>query len=92
MSVIPRLKIIGNAKDKSAIISFAVEGTHHLDLGTLLDLRGIAIRTGHLCAQPAVRHFNLTGFARASFYFYNTCEDIDRFIAALHDDIQMLTS
>ncbi len=90
MSAIPRLKIFGTAQDKGAIISFIVEGTHPLDLGTLLDLRGVAIRTGHLCAQPVVRRFSAPGFARASFYLYNTKEEIDAFITALNDVIKML--
>ncbi len=90
MSNIPGLQIIGTAREKGAIVSFAVEGVHHLDIGTLLDLRGIAIRTGHLCAQPAARHFNLTGFARASFYFYNTREEIDCFVDSLRDVLKML--
>jgi cysteine desulfurase/selenocysteine lyase len=90
MSAIPNLMILGTARKKGAIISFIVEGIHPLDLGTLLDLRGVAIRTGHLCAQPATRHFSEKGFARASFYLYNTKEEIDGYIAALNDVIKML--
>jgi cysteine desulfurase / selenocysteine lyase len=84
------LRIIGTAPDKGAIISFVVEGTHPLDLGTMLDLRGIAIRTGHLCAQPTMRHFGIPATARASFAFYNTKEEIDRFASALRDIVGML--
>jgi cysteine desulfurase / selenocysteine lyase len=90
LSEIPGLHIIGTANNKGAIISFVVEGVHHLDLGTLLDLRGIAIRTGHHCAQPTMQHFSITGTARISFYLYNTLEEIDQFIAALKDCIHML--
>lgn len=90
MSEIPGLRIIGSAKEKGAIISFVVEGTHQLDLGTLLDLQGVAVRTGHHCAQPAMRHFSVTGTARASFALYNTKEEIDRFIPALKHCIEML--
>ncbi len=84
------LRIIGTAKEKGAIISFVVDGTHPLDLGTLLDLKGIAVRTGHHCAQPAMRHFTLQGTARASFGLYNNKEEIDQFIAALKECIKML--
>ena len=90
MMQIPEVRIIGTAEQKGAIISFVVEGAHHLDIGTLLDLRGIAIRTGHHCAQPAMRHFGITGTARASFGLYNTFEEIDYFIDALKECIRML--
>lgn len=90
MSAIPGLHIIGTAREKGAIISFVVQGTHQLDLGTLLDLQGVAVRTGHHCAQPAMRRFSVTGTARASFALYNTKEEIDRFILALKHCIEML--
>lgn len=90
MSQIPELRIIGTAEQKGAIISFIVEGAHHLDIGTLLDLRGIAVRTGHHCAQPAMRHFGITGTARVSFGLYNTFEEIDYFVDALKECIRML--
>lgn len=90
MMEIPGMRIIGTAAQKGAIISFVVEGTHSLDIGTLLDLQGVAVRTGHHCAQPAMRHFGVEGTARASFALYNTPEEIDRFIEALHHVIKML--
>lgn len=90
MSEIPGVRIIGTADQKGAIISFIVEGAHHLDIGTLLDLRGIAVRTGHHCAQPAMRLFGITGTARASFALYNTLEEIDIFVEALKECIRML--
>jgi cysteine desulfurase/selenocysteine lyase len=90
MSEIPGVRIIGTADQKGAIISFIVEGAHHLDIGTLLDLRGIALRTGHHCAQPAMRLFGITGTARASFALYNTLEEIDIFVEALKECIRML--
>jgi cysteine desulfurase/selenocysteine lyase len=90
MESIAGLRIIGTAKEKGAIISFAVEGVHHLDIGTMLDLKGIAIRTGHHCAQPAMRRFGVTGTARASFALYNTKEEIDRFVASLKECLSML--
>lgn len=90
ISEIPGLHIIGTAQEKGAIISFVVEGTHQLDVGTLLDLQGVAVRTGHHCAQPAMRRFSVTGTARASFALYNTKEEIDQFIAAVKHCVQML--
>lgn len=83
MEEIDNLRIIGTAKEKGGIISFVVKGIHPLDIGTLLDLKGIAIRTGHHCAQPALRHFGLPGTARASFGLYNTKEEVDLFVDAL---------
>lgn len=84
------LRIIGNAQNKGAIIGFVVEGTHPLDLGTMLDLRGIAVRTGNHCAQPTMCHFKLPGTCRASFALYNTKQEIDTFVAALRDIIALL--
>lgn len=86
-----KIKIIGTAQKKGAIISFVAEGAHPLDLGTMLDLRGIAVRTGHHCAQPALRHFKLPGTARASFGLYNTKEEIDQFVKALDEVVKLLT-
>ena len=71
------LKIVGTAPGKGAIISFVIEGIHPLDIGTLLDLKGVAVRTGHHCAQPVMRHFGISGTARASFGLYNTLQDVD---------------
>lgn len=87
---IPKLRIIGTAKEKGAIISFIVEGLHTLDIGTFLDLRGVAVRTGHHCAQPTMRHFGIPGTVRASFSFYNNKEEIDRFVVALKEVITLL--
>lgn len=80
---IPGLKIIGNAPEKGAIISFIIEGIHPLDLGTLLDLEGIAMRTGHLCCQPLLARFGITALSRISFGIYNSIEEIDLFCRAL---------
>lgn len=85
MKSIPGLKIIGNASAKGGIISFTLEGIHPLDIGTMLDLKGIAVRTGHHCTQPTMKHFNLPGTARVSFGLYNTKEEIDAFVAAVKD-------
>lgn len=90
LSAIPGLKIIGTAKQKSGIISFILEGIHHLDLATFLDLEGIAIRSGHHCAQPLLKRFGLTGTNRISFAPFNTFEEIDFLIEALHKTCKIL--
>ena len=77
------IKIIGNAGKKSSVISFVIDGVHPYDAGILLDQMGIAIRTGTHCAETVMQHFNVEGTARASFAFYNTKEEIDKFIDAL---------
>ncbi len=92
MKELPELKIIGEASQKGALISYIIEGVHPLDLGTFLDLKGIAIRTGHHCAQPVMQFFNIPATARASFGCYNTKEEIDTFIISLKNAIQLLKS
>lgn len=84
------LRIIGTAEHKSSIISFVVPGLHPLDIGTLLDLRGIAVRTGLLCAQPALHFFNVPSLTRVSFGLHNTIEEIDTFVDALKEIILLL--
>lgn len=74
------LRIIGTAKQKAAVISFVIDDIHATDIGTILDQQGIAIRTGHHCAQPTMRRFNVPATARASISFYNNKEDIDRLV------------
>jgi cysteine desulfurase/selenocysteine lyase len=83
------LKIYGTQAMKSGVISFNVEGIHFFDLGTMLDKFGIAVRTGHHCADPLMDHFNIQGTVRASFAVYNTKEEIDQFIEALKKVIAM---
>lgn len=87
---IPGLKIIGTAPEKGPIITFHIEGIHPLDIATLLDLRNISIRSGHLCAQPLLRKFGLEAAARISFGIYNTREEVDRFLEALSDQRKLL--
>lgn len=87
---IPGLKIVGTAPEKIAVISFVVDGVHPQDIGVLLDKFGIAIRTGHHCAQPLMQRYDLVGTCRASFSFYNTFEEIDRFFLCLEKTLQML--
>jgi cysteine desulfurase/selenocysteine lyase len=77
------LRIIGTAPEKAAVISFLVQGAHAHDLATLLDLEGVAVRSGHHCAHPLLRFYGVPATCRASFAFYNTHEEIERFAAAL---------
>jgi cysteine desulfurase/selenocysteine lyase len=83
LAKIPGLRIFGNARDKAAVISFLVEGAHAHDLATLLDLEGVAIRSGHHCAHPLMQHFGVPATCRASLAFYNTHDEVDAFTAAL---------
>jgi cysteine desulfurase/selenocysteine lyase len=87
---VPGLKIIGTAKSKAAVLGFVIEGTHPSDIGMLLDQQGIAVRTGHHCAQPLMQQFGTQGTVRASFSFYNTFEEIDRLFVALDKVRQLL--
>lgn len=90
MTTFEEVKIIGTAKNKTSVVSFAVDGIHPFDIGTLLDKQGIAVRTGHHCTQPLMDIFGIPGTIRASFAFYNTREEIDTFIAAVEKSISML--
>lgn len=84
------LKIIGTAPQKGAIVSFVVDGVHPLDIGTFLNLKGVAVRTGHHCAQPAMKRYGVTATVRASLAFYNTFQEIDRFLEILRIIIRTL--
>ncbi len=90
MLEIPGMRIFGTAPGKEAIISFLIGTAHHYDTGMLLDKLGIAVRTGHHCAQPLMHGLGVEGTVRASFALYNTREECDRFIAALHRIAPML--
>ena len=85
------VKIYGTAKHKTSVISFNVGNIHPYDIGTILDKMGIAVRTGHHCAQPIMDYYNIPGTIRASFMFYNTKAEIDTFISALKKAIMMLS-
>jgi cysteine desulfurase/selenocysteine lyase len=87
---IPGVKIYGEASEKTAVISFNVEGIHPYDIGSILDQMGIAVRTGHHCAQPIMDYYQIPGTVRASFSFYNTKEEIDRMVEGLKKAISML--
>lgn len=84
------LTIIGQAENKTSVISFVVDGVHPFDIGVILDKLGIAIRTGHHCTQPLMDFFEIPGTARASFSFYNTKEEVDVLISGLNRALKML--
>ena len=84
------LKIYGQAKEKTAVISFNIEGIHPYDIGTIVDKLGVAVRTGHHCTQPIMDFFKIPGTVRASFSFYNTIDEIDVFVAAIKKAKAML--
>ena len=83
LAKIDGLRIVGTAPQKAAVISFLVEGAHAHDLATLLDLEGVAVRSGHHCAHPLMQSYGVPATCRASFAFYNTHEEVDAFVAAL---------
>ncbi|HVW68717.1 MAG TPA: aminotransferase class V-fold PLP-dependent enzyme, partial [Steroidobacteraceae bacterium] len=80
---IPGLKIVGTAPHKAAVISFTLEGVHPHDLGTILDSEGVAVRTGHHCAQPVMAFFDIPATARATFGIYNNEQDVAALVAAI---------
>jgi len=88
---IPGLKIIGKAKEKISVISFVIEKTHPQDIGILLDNRGIAVRTGHHCAQPLMHRFGIPGTVRVSLAMYNTREEIDELVLGVTKAIKILS-
>ena len=90
LKAIKGLTIVGEAPEKVAVISFLLEGGHPHDVGTLLDADGIAIRTGHHCCMPLMKHLGISGTARASFAFYNTLEEVDRLAISLEKVRKMM--
>lgn len=80
----PGFRLIGRSASKIGVLSFLLEGAHPHDVGTLLDQQGVAVRTGHHCAQPVMEHFAIPGTIRASFSIYNTLDEVERLFAALH--------
>jgi cysteine desulfurase/selenocysteine lyase len=84
ISRISGIRVIGTAKDKAGVLSFVMEGVHPHDIGTILDQEGIAIRTGHHCAQPVMERFGVDATARASFGLYNTKQEIDALVRGIH--------
>lgn len=90
MQQIEGIRYIGTAKEKAAVVSFLVEGTHPYDIGVLLDQQGVAVRTGHHCAQPIMDFYGIPGTVRASLAFYNNEQDVQLFIKALKKAVSML--
>ena len=78
------VRLIGTARDKAAIVSFELDGIHPHDVGTILDREGVAVRTGHHCAQPVMDRFDVAATVRASFGLYNTLDEIETLAASLH--------
>jgi cysteine desulfurase/selenocysteine lyase len=83
VGTMPGVRIIGTAVDKSAVLSFTIDGVHPHDVGTLLNQDGVAVRTGHHCAQPVMRRFGIPATSRASFAFYNTVGEVDALVAGI---------
>jgi cysteine desulfurase/selenocysteine lyase len=90
LNEIDGMRIFGKAKNKTAVISFNIDDIHAYDAGTIMDKMGIAVRTGHHCAQPVMNRYGIPGTIRASFAVYNTREEIDRMMEAIQQAISML--
>jgi cysteine desulfurase/selenocysteine lyase len=89
LSAIPGLRLIGTAKEKAGVLSFVVDGIHAHDIGTILDMEGVAVRAGHHCAMPVMKRFGLPATARASVAFYNTRADMDALAKAIHKALEV---
>ncbi len=81
----PGVRLIGTAREKAAVLSFALDGVHPHDVGTLLNEEGVAVRTGHHCAQPVMQRFKVPATSRASFAFYNTMAEVDALAAGIRN-------
>jgi cysteine desulfurase/selenocysteine lyase len=88
---VPDLRIVGEARHKSSVLSFTLGDIHAHDLGTILDRAGVAVRTGHHCAMPVMDFFRVPATARASFAFYNNRDDVDRLVAGLHHALELFS-
>jgi cysteine desulfurase/selenocysteine lyase len=86
---VPGLRIVGTAREKSAVLSFMLDDIHPHDVGTILDREGVCIRTGHHCAQPVMQHFKVPATSRASLALYNTTEDVDALVRGLHKVLEV---
>ncbi len=84
ISSVPGLRLIGTPSKRAGVISFALDGVHAHDIGTILDQEGVAIRAGHHCAMPVMQRYGVPATARASFAFYNTKEEVDALVRAIH--------
>jgi cysteine desulfurase/selenocysteine lyase len=84
LEAIPGLRLVGTAKHKAGVLSFVLDGIHPHDIGTVLDYEGIAVRTGHHCAQPVMDRYGLTGTTRASLACFNTRQELDALARGIH--------
>ena len=91
LAEIPNMRLFGTTEGKDAVVSFLVGDIHHLDMGTLLDRLGIAVRTGHHCAQPLMNALGVEGTVRASFAVYNTDDEVLQFVEAVNRVVKMLS-
>jgi cysteine desulfurase/selenocysteine lyase len=91
LSAIPQVRLVGTAREKAAVLSFTIDGVHPHDAGTILDQQGIAIRTGHHCAQPVMDRYNLPATCRASLALYNTRADLDALAAGVRKVIEVFS-
>ena len=90
LSEIEGIRFIGEAEQRSGLVSFIIDGVHPYDLGTIIDKMGVAVRTGHHCAEPVMTRFGIPGTVRASFALYNTMEEVDVFVNAVKKASMML--
>ncbi len=91
LRAIPKVRLIGTSPDKASVLSFTMEGIHPHDIGSLLDHEGLAVRTGHHCAQPVMERFGVPATARASFGIYNTREEVDRLVAGIRNILEVFS-
>jgi cysteine desulfurase/selenocysteine lyase len=89
LAELPQVRLIGTARAKASVLSFVVDGIHPHDIGTILDREGIAVRTGHHCAQPVMQRFGIPATTRASLAFYNTKAEVDALLAGLRRVIEV---
>ena len=90
VAAVPGVRLIGQARAKTSVLSFVMDGIHPHDIGTVLDNEGVAIRTGQHCAQPVMDRYGIVSTARASFAFYNTAADVEALVRALHKAKELL--
>ena len=90
LSEIDGIRFIGEAEQRSGLVSFVIDGVHPYDLGTIIDKLGVAVRTGHHCAEPVMTRFGIPGTVRASFAMYNTLEEVEIFVKAVQRAAMML--
>jgi cysteine desulfurase/selenocysteine lyase len=90
LSEVDGIRFIGEAERRSGLVSFIIDGIHPYDLGTIIDKMGVAVRTGHHCAEPVMTRFGIPGTVRASFAMYNTMEEVEIFVNAVKKAAMML--